>query len=600
MVYFLKNKSDTVAATERFLADISPYGSVKCIRTDNGTEFTAKCFKDLLVKNTVKHEFTAPYSPHQNGTVERSWRTIYDMARCILLHANLPKTLWTYAVRTSAYIRNRYFNPRTGKTPYELFTDNKPNLRNMHIFGTVCYSYIQEKKKLDPRSERGIFLGYDTQSPAYLIYYPNKNDVKRVRCVKFTDKFPCENVEPVPEYRYIVDEEPVSSETLPVPTLDSNDQNLTEENEPPRNEEVDNQVLETRRYPVRERTVPSYLDEYVTDMDESVPEDDSSAAVCSVDFCCRMVDIPRTYQDAITSPESSKWHKAMKEEMSSLKENDTYELMQLPEGRSAVGGRWVYTVKSSPNSDEKFKARYAAKGYSQVRDLDYHETFSPTARITSIRMLLQLALQENLIVHQMDVSSAYLNAPIDCEIFIDQHEGFVQYDRDGKKLFFRLKKSIYGLKQSGRNWYELLHNFLLEENFDMSLADSCVYSKKIGNLKIIIIFWVDDIIIAASNEQLLNATKRSLCQNFEMKDFGKLSWFLGIEFKLDSEKFVMVQTRYIEKLLNRFNMKDCKPKATSCDLCVSKMMDSDSEKLPDPRLYREMVGSLIYSLLVII
>ena len=529
IVYFLKNKSDTVAATERFLADVSPYGNVKCIRTDNGTEFTAKCFKDLLVKNAIKHEFTAPYSPHQNGTVERSWRTIYDMARCILLHANLPKTLWTYAVKTSAYIRNRCFNPRTGKTPYEMFTDNKPNLRNMHIFGTVCYSYKQEKKKLDPRSERGIFLGYDGQSPAYLVYYPNRNDVKRVRCVKFTDKFPHENMEIVPECHHDVNEEPVSLEALSVPTVNTNDQNLTEENEG-----ADNQVLETRRYPVRERNAPSYLEEYVTDLDASA-SDDSSSAMYSVDFCYRMVDVPRTYQDAITSPDSSKWHRAMQEEMNSLKENDTFELTSLPEGRSAVGGRWVFTVKSSPNSDDKFKARYVAKGYSQVRELDYHETFSPTARITSIRLLLQLAQQENLIIHQMDVSSAYLNAPIDTEIFIDQPEGFVKYDVNGKKLFFRLKKSIYGLKQSGRNWYELLHNFLLVEGFEMSLADSCVYCKKIDNLKIIIIFWVDDIIIAASNEQLLNVAKRSLSQNFKMKDFGKLSWFLGIEFKLDPE-----------------------------------------------------------------
>ena len=404
MVYFLKNKSDTVAAMERFLADVSPFGIVSCIRTDNGTEFTAKGFKDLLVKNAIKHEFTAPYSPHQNGTVERSWRTIYDMARCILLHANLPKTLWTYAVKTSAYIRNRCFNPRTGKTPYELFTDKKPNLRNMHVFGTVCYSYIQEKKKLDPRSEQGIFLGYDGQSPAYLIYYPNKDNVKRVRCVKFTDKFPHENMEPLPEYRHEEDEEPVILETLPVPTVNSNDQSLAEENEPPSSEVLDNQGLETRRYPVRERTAPGYLEEYVTDIDACISEDDSSAAMYSIDFCYRMLDVPRTYQDAVTSPDSSKWHKAMQEEMNSLKENDTYDLTPLPEGRSAVGGRWVFTVKSNPNSDEKFKARYVAKGYSQVHDLDYHETFSPTARITSIRMLLQLTLQKNLIVHQMDVS----------------------------------------------------------------------------------------------------------------------------------------------------------------------------------------------------
>ena len=132
------------------------------------------------------------------------------------------------------------------------------------------------------------------------------------------------------------------------------------------------------------------------------------------------------------------------------------------------GGDGIYTVKSSPDSVDKFKARYVAKGYSQVSDLYYHETFSPTARITSIRMLLQLALQDNLIVHQMDVSSAYLNAPIDCEIFIEQPEGFVEFGKDGKKLFCKLKKSIYGLKQSGHNWNELLHNFLLQQNFNMS------------------------------------------------------------------------------------------------------------------------------------
>ena len=251
-------------------------------------------------------------------------------------------------------------------------------------------------------------------------------------------------------------------------------------------------------------------------------------------------------------------------------------------------------MKSSPDSVDKFKARYVAKGYSQVPDLDYHETFSPTAWITSIRMLLQLALQDNLIVHQMDVSSAYLNAPIDCAIFIEQPEGFVEFGKDGKKLFCKLKKSIYGLKQSGHNWNELLHNFLLQQNFNMSQADSCVYSKLVGNLKVIIIIWVDDIIIAASNENLLNVTKDSLCQNFRMKDFGKLYCFLGIEFKHDSETIQMVQSRYIEKLLYRFGMKDCKPKATPCDLSVGKVMESHSEKLHDARLYREMVGSLIY------
>ena len=120
--------------------------------------------------------------------------------------------------------------------------------------------------------------------------------------------------------------------------------------------------------------------------------------------------------------------------------NDTFELTHLPEGRKVVGGRWVYTVKLGPNDEEQFKARYVAKGYSQVLDIHYHETFSPTARVTSIRMLIQLAAQYDLTVHQMDVKTAYLNAPIDCELYVEQPEGFVTMGENGEKLVLKLKK----------------------------------------------------------------------------------------------------------------------------------------------------------------
>ena len=122
MVYFLKQKSDAVTATERFLADCAPYGNVKCIRSDNGGEFIREKFESVLVKNQIKHEKSAPYSPHQNGTVERAWRSLFDMARCLLLESALPKDMWAYAVMSAVYIRNRCYNPRTGKTPFEAFT----------------------------------------------------------------------------------------------------------------------------------------------------------------------------------------------------------------------------------------------------------------------------------------------------------------------------------------------------------------------------------------------------------------------------------------------------------------------------------------------
>ncbi|KAK3895510.1 hypothetical protein Pcinc_000749 [Petrolisthes cinctipes] len=187
-VYLLKNKTDTVLAAEKFIASMSPYGTVKRLRTDNGTEFTSESFRSLMIRNHIKQEFSAPYSPHQNGTVERFWRTLSEMARCLILESKLPKELWTYAVKTAAKIRNRCYNPRTGKTPIEILTGQKRNLSNMRKFGTVCYAYLQSKK-FDARCERDIYVGYDEESPAYFVYFPEKNEVKKVRCVKFTDKF---------------------------------------------------------------------------------------------------------------------------------------------------------------------------------------------------------------------------------------------------------------------------------------------------------------------------------------------------------------------------------------------------------------------------
>ncbi|KAK3883860.1 hypothetical protein Pcinc_011828 [Petrolisthes cinctipes] len=388
MVYFLKHKSDTVAATERFLADSAPYGHDKKIRTDNGTEFTSAEFRSLLVKNCIKHEFSAPYSPHQNGTAERSWRTLFEMARCMLLGAKLPKKLWKYALRTAAYIRNRCYNPRTGKTPFEIMTGEKPNLKNMKIFGSLCYAYVQEKKKLDARCERGVFVGYDNQSPAYLVYLPEQDNLKRVRCVKFSQEQGVTN-DAVEEYaRPVPETEDKHSEE------DEEDHNIKEErgeNQDTKQERVSKEGREERRYPERLRTKPGHLEDYILDDDDEI-----SAAKYSVDYCYHVADIPRTYEEAVSSPEHQLWYGAMKEEVNALNENDTYELVPLPEGKTVIGGKWVYAVKLGPNNTEKHKARYVAKGYSQVKDVDYGETFSPTARHTSIRMLMQLATQEGM------------------------------------------------------------------------------------------------------------------------------------------------------------------------------------------------------------
>lgn len=218
-----------------------------------------------------------------------------------------------------------------------------------------------------------------------------------------------------------------------------------------------------------------------------------------IDYCYRVVcDVPQTLKEALSSSKSEQWVKAMEEEMDSLTENNTFTLTTLPEGKPAVGGRWVYAIKE--NLDEViYKARYVAKGYSQVPGIDYNETFSPTADMTSVRALMQLAVQYDLELHQMDVKTAYLHAPIDCEIYMEQPEGFEVKSKTGEKLVCRLNKSLYGLKQSGRNWNKMLHDFLPENGFVQNSADYCVYSKQNDKERVMLIIWVDDLIIAASN-----------------------------------------------------------------------------------------------------
>jgi hypothetical protein len=597
MVYFLRQKSDTVHATERFLSDCAPYGSVKCLRSDFGGEFTSGAFESLLVKNHIKHEKSAPYSPHQNGTVERSWRSLFEMARCLLLESKLPKLLWSYAVMAAVYTRNRCYNSRLGKTPFEIFTGQKPNISNMHVFGCVCYAYVQNKKKLDARSEKCIFVGYDKGSPAYLVYYPERQAVKRVRCVKFTSTFEHEQnsdggstdhefipLHDEPLIHVGVREDGVQGE--PDIHIDRPENQDVQENQnviPENDFEGDN----VGRYPRRRCNMPKYLEDYVVDdgIDDRVNY--------AVDYCYAMADIPITHQEAVTSADSNHWQKAMEEEMNALRENETFELTPLPKARKAVGGRWVYNVKINQDGEERYKARFVAKGYSQLPDIDYQETFSPTARITSVRILMQLAVQYNLIVHQMDVKTAYLNAPIDCELYVEQPEGFEKMGKNGEKLFCRLKKSLYGLKQSGRNWNTMLDSYLSAQGFSQSSVDSCVYTRHTERVITVVVVWVDDIIIASNQDSTVTEVKACLSQKFRMTDLGEICWFLGMQFIREGGVIKMNQSRYIEKLLTKFDMQDCKPRSTPCEMGVNKIGEDDVE-LADIKLYRKIVGSLIY------
>ena len=607
-VYFLKQKSDATKALKKFLSDIAPYGKVKRMtpygktkrmRSDNGGEYIAEEYEETLIENQIRHETCAPYSPHQNGTAERSWRTLFNMARSMLIESGLPKKLWTYAVMAAAHIRNRVYNQRIQDTPYHKLTGKKPQLSKLHIFGTICFSNIHEKKKLDPRSQKGYFVGYDKYSPAYLIYYPRSNTVLKNATVSFTEKFEKEfNEKPTTQEQNELpdifqgnqgelEEEEIIHEEI------NGDENQTiykskpteaDEDKSKEEKENKNETDDNHRSSTRKKIRPKHLEDYTCQMS---------------DTCYKILstEIPVTYADTLKSKDSAEWKDAMDSEMKSLVENEVYTVTTLPPGKKAIGSRWVYSVKKDPEGNTLHKARFVAKGYSQVQGSDYSETFAPTPKMSTIRMLMQISAENNLTVHQMDVKTAYLNAPIDCEVYLTQPEGF-EVKQGDVKLVWRLHKSLYGLKQSGRNWNFVLCEFFSQQGYKQSKVDVCLFTKIEVKHMTMIIIWVDDIIIAASNKYALSNTKDELKRRFRMKDLGAISYFLGIQFRQEENLIEMNQSFYLRHVLERFNMADCKPRSTPCEIKLE-AYEPTSNEYPfehNTRKYREIIGSLVYAM----
>ena len=209
---------------------------------------------------------------------------------------------------------------------------------------------------------------------------------------------------------------------------------------------------------------------------------------------------------------TKKWNAAMQREM--LKENQIWELVELPEGRRAVGIKWVYKLNTcSDGSIECYKAQLVAKEFSQKFGTDYDETFCPVVRLESFRTLVALSVQNGLTLHQVDVTTAFLNGELEEEVYMSQPHGFVATDQ--QNLVCKLKKSIYGLKQSPRCWNLTLHNHLKKMGFLQTGSDPCIYRSSRGETFLIGVY-VDDIVLAGKSERMMRKVKKALGEKFDI------------------------------------------------------------------------------------
>ena len=284
----------------------------------------------------------------------------------------------------------------------------------------------------------------------------------------------------------------------------------------------------------------------------------------------------------------------MRAEIDSLHQHNAWDLVELPEGRKPVCSKWVFKVKTNADgSTERFKARLVAQGYTQREGLDYDETFSPVVRSESIRSVISLACKEGLKLHQMDVTTVFLNGELDQEIYMRQPDSFIA---DGQEhLVCRLKKSLYGLKQSSRCWSQVLDAQLKKMGLQQSPSDPCIYTSKKDGLFIIAIY-VDDILLAAKSEKKIAQVKCDLAKRFQLKDMGELHYFLGVNIKQNSEtgKTWIGQPEYTKAMLKKFGMENCKPANTPIASETKLLKATDDSKRVDTKLYQSAVGCLLY------
>ncbi|KAD4585972.1 hypothetical protein E3N88_23573 [Mikania micrantha] len=292
----------------------------------------------------------------------------------------------------------------------------------------------------------------------------------------------------------------------------------------------------------------------------------------------------------ITSSEGPQWKETIKNEIDSILQNHTWELVDLPPGCKPLGYRWIFKRKMKANgSIDKYKARLVIKGFRQ-KGVDYFDTYSPVTRIISIRLVLAIANLRNLEVHQMDVKTAFLNGDLEKEIYMEQPEGFSAPGQEGKVC--KLVKSLYGLKQAPKQWHQKFDQVMINNGFKINECDKCVYVKNTMRGYVILCLYVYDMLIVGSDDKMIKSTKDMLKARFDMKDMGLADVILGIKINRTQHGLVLSQSHYVNKILEKFNEGDTSVAQTPVDTTqhLSKNRGEGVAQLE----YSRTIGSLMY------
>ncbi len=304
------------------------------------------------------------------------------------------------------------------------------------------------------------------------------------------------------------------------------------------------------------------------------------------------INEPTSYTEALLSAQASEWKKAIGKELETLNSKGTWSIIPRPSGIKPIGNKWTFKIKRDENGRiTKFKARLVAKGFTQKFGIDYLETFSPVIKFTTLRILFCIAAHKDYEMHQIDITGAFLNGKLNEDIYMDVPEGVPHQQSE----VCRLHKTLYGLKQSSREWNKEFVDGILKLGLIQSKYDPCLFTLKNSEGVLYITVYVDDIVLISNNNHLISWFKSSINKKFEMTDQNELHWLLGMKIERNrSKKTISIsQISHIQEILKRWGLSDCNP----CSLPISpgiQMHKDQDHKLDSNSDYRSIVGSLLY------
>uniref|UniRef100_A0ACD5ZX98 Uncharacterized protein n=1 Tax=Avena sativa TaxID=4498 RepID=A0ACD5ZX98_AVESA len=589
-VELLASKDEAARAIVKFqaAAEVECGHKLRVLRTNRGGEFTSATFYEHCTESGVQRHLTAPYTPQQNGIVERRNQTVLGMARSMLKAKRVPNIFWGEAVLTAVFILNRCFTRSVdGMTPYEAWHGKSPDVRFLRVFGCVGHIKVAcpHLQKLDDRSTPMVFIGYETGSKAYRMYDPVSKCLHVSRDVIFDEeaRWNWEAPGEAPASSSFTVEYPVyvthaatstttrSRNTTPassrVAVTPSGTPSLAQQKLLTMTPSKDAEIPPSGSTQVRFVTPPSAQSSLFDAQDSATAphrfrlvDDLLGAPAGTPQLAEQFFDDEVLHLVAGEEPTSfgeaereDCWRRVMLDELQSIDDNNTWTLTSLPPGHRAISLKWVFKVKKNEHGHiVKHKARLVAKGYVQRQGVDFEEVFAPVARLESVRLILALAAHRGWEVHHMDVKSAFLNGDLEEEVYVSQPPGFIT---DGHEHgVYKLHKALYGLRQAPRAWNAKLDASLASLGFTRSVTEHGVYARGTGNALLIVGVYVDDLVITGAEQREVHCFKEEMKRLFSMSDLGLLRYYLGLEVKQERGRTLITEAAYASKLLDKAGM----------------------------------------------